>query len=43
MKRLTLTILGWAISIVLIVGLAMRLNWGTIWTSLLRANVYAHQ
>lgn len=40
MKKLTVTILGWIISTALIVGLAMKLDWSTIWHSLIQANIW---
>ena len=38
MKKLTITILGWIISAVLIVGLASKLDWSTTYDVLLKTN-----
>lgn len=40
MKKITLTILGWIISIALIVGLASRLDWSATWNVFLQTNVW---
>jgi len=40
MKKLTFTVLGWAISLLLIAGLAAKLDWSLAWHSLLKTNLW---
>jgi uncharacterized protein (TIRG00374 family) len=40
MKKLTFTVLGWVISLLLLVGLAAKLDWSLAWHSLRKTNLW---